>query len=685
MFEKIVKLDSKVAGFILLLLFLIFPFQLKEAWLQGLPFSNIPSSIIIIAILPLLLIFHFDFLKNKIFIKLLILGLMFKIIAYLFIAQTGISAKVYFHNLNKNIPQKTYESIWLKNDKSFVIKNALLEKKYLPLEWMNELPSFERENATILLNISTYCSIDKAISLSFNGGEALLEESKIMLQNVATSDVFTIPIVKSHLEAEENKGTYFEAGLYQLKGALYFSGDDYKFDIISLDAKKQLNSAFNQIDFFQENPEKYFISNSLVIPIFSYGCNFIVVILILSWLYFLFRNMRLNLNNIFFIVSSMFLTLYYRNHFINHMNDLANLLLFYFFLLIIFNNRIFKENIRQYTVIGISFLLFIFIYHWYSHIGAYRLYSIGDDWLKYQLFARSIFLYGDWINWGEQNFVYQPLYRFFVGVFHTMFGQSSFAQNMFDLWCVIGSSILIFKIIRYFTHRIELAYVFAVIFLIIFLKPGLSRFIGSGLQEISAACFQMLCLYYLIKYKEVCKRHHNIIWAGLFAFIAIMLRVDHILVILSFSFFLISEKHLNLKKHYKPLIIYLSFILFSLVVLFIKTNQNGNSFISREITYFNSFPDIFILFQPEGEHFLWYKLVIAVTFIFIITSLFLKNKRQNLNLFFLITAILFAIIPYFVDVGGYIRRFSIHVLPLCMIFLAVFINQFFSKMKVANN
>jgi hypothetical protein len=88
-------------------------------------------------------------------------------------------------------------------------------------------------------------------------------------------------------------------------------------------------------------------------------------------------------------------------------------------------------------------LLFFFSNKWWSSLGQWKNWGAGDDWVTYQKLAREVVVNGEWLNAGETVFTMQPLYRYIIGIYHWLFGQSAFVQNMSDVWCVLGATVLI--------------------------------------------------------------------------------------------------------------------------------------------------------------------------------------------------------------------------------------------------
>ncbi|NPV86178.1 MAG: hypothetical protein HPY45_09240 [Anaerolineae bacterium] len=127
-----------------------------------------------------------------------------------------------------------------------------------------------------------------------------------------------------------------------------------------------------------------------------------------------------------------------------------------------------------------------------SEVGRIQIYTTGSDPLTYQVFARQIFVEGDFWHRADAVYAYQPLYRYFAGLLHLLFGQSSAAQNMLDVWSVIGAMMALVSLGGW----LQIAPVFSLAGAVLYLAIGwLTQFnvlLGAGMQEYAAMLFVML-------------------------------------------------------------------------------------------------------------------------------------------------------------------------------------------------
>jgi hypothetical protein len=196
-----------------------------------------------------------------------------------------------------------------------------------------------------------------------------------------------------------------------------------------------------------------------------------------------------------------------------------------------------------------------FFYIWYADIGTFSFYSQGDDWHTYQRFARQIALAGEFLCGGETVLTYQPLYRYIVAALHILFGQSSFAQKMFDHYNIIFTGCFVTYIAKVLsrTESKTCSAAFAGILFVVVLLVSNSRYIvGRGLQEITATAFQMGALAFILRYVGS-RSIYTLLSATACAILGFWSRMDHGIVLASFAFFFLTAakfKSTGVKNYY---------------------------------------------------------------------------------------------------------------------------------------
>lgn len=131
-------------------------------------------------------------------------------------------------------------------------------------------------------------------------------------------------------------------------------------------------------------------------------------------------------------------------------------------------------------------------------VGQYNLYSIGDDWLAFQLFAHRIFMDGYWLQGGEKAFWFQPLYRWTVGTLHLIFGDSSVGEVYWDAAALLIATLFCFYVVKRmvgFRWGICAAVATLATYTV---GPGW-YFIGRGESSISAVGLAYLAGFFLLR------------------------------------------------------------------------------------------------------------------------------------------------------------------------------------------
>ena len=160
------------------------------------------------------------------------------------------------------------------------------------------------------------------------------------------------------------------------------------------------------------------------------------------------------------------------------------------------------------------------------------------------MYARTIFLEGEWLSPGV--FVMQPLYRYFVGIYHWLFGQSAFVQNMADVWCILGTTVLLASLAIKLRLSALTAFAASLIYLMTTFLGGIRYQIGRGLVEHHAVIFIALAIWLLYQARD--GSFFKIILAGFFGVIGYWIRQDHLIIITMLVFFIIEPTHGTTKE-----------------------------------------------------------------------------------------------------------------------------------------
>jgi hypothetical protein len=332
-----------------------------------------------------------------------------------------------------------------------------------------------------------------------------------------------------------------------------------------------------------------------------------------------------------------------------------------------------------------------YVMDWWHLAPRFTLYGVGGDPLTYQRFARYIALRGDWLQF-EQNpvFTYQPLYRYVVSILHLVFGQSSLAQRLMDVWSVVGAASLMAVLLR--RWGLDLIWCVAApgLYLWHLLNDRFLFLIGSGLQEYLAMLPMMLAAWAMGD-----RKGHSpaVWWAGVFGLTALWLRQDHVLGLAAIVLLAYppirgdwSEAWRGLVKtvvkNWRWMVAYFSFLLGGLLLVAFRNWLGGGEFVltkSANLAYLRSggweetWQSVSLLLNANektvglGGKLIWAGVVAGLAGL---SLRFGPIKRYPLEISLLLLAI---IAPYFyVKVIAYPPRFSVHLLPWATMSLILF-------------
>jgi len=184
-----------------------------------------------------------------------------------------------------------------------------------------------------------------------------------------------------------------------------------------------------------------------------------------------------------------------------------------------------RANVRGASlVLGIPWLA-LFAASSLDRIGAFSIYTRGNDWLTYQISAYRIYRFGAWLEAGERMFYYQPLYRWIAGSLHLVFGDSSVGETYWDAAWLFAGALVALHLGKTVGRRWAVAAAAATL-AIATLGP-IWYLIGRGLAEITAAGFTSAAALCLIRGRH--GHRLSAFVAGVFAVLAYYSRLNHML------------------------------------------------------------------------------------------------------------------------------------------------------------
>ena len=179
-----------------------------------------------------------------------------------------------------------------------------------------------------------------------------------------------------------------------------------------------------------------------------------------------------------------------------------------------------------FLMIGVPWLTFVLVCS-ASAIGRFIIYDFGHDYWMYQRFAYRIVLQGYWLEGGSPTFYFQAGYRWFVGVLHVLFGDSSAGEWYWDGTCLLAGALLSFRLTRAFAgFRWGLAAAATTIG--VFVLGTAQYLIGQGLGEITSAGLVSMGALLVIGSRH--RRAAAAVAAGLLATLAFYTRLNNLIL-----------------------------------------------------------------------------------------------------------------------------------------------------------
>lgn len=745
---------SFVAGFFLLLLVMGIPTGFEGLY-DGLPWSSHLETLTIFVLLPFLMISGYRFLSLRWSTVYLVVFLLFKLIMYSSAPASGWMVKVYPRLNLTEVKQnswhpemyeavtsgdwvETYATRWNENA-SGILQNAWNQKSQFPMDWFlphgvspkNVTEQFDEVGSWVQFEgVAILPKGTRLIVVAQGVVDGSLEASS------SANEKVVVPIAKDFKKAAELANQMPVSGRVSVEGKFRFEGTDWSFILLLIDGNGKAITKMDRMVFFQDRSTLHLTPTSMIgFKILSWlidigiGLFFLVWIVWVAW--FLLQNQILSLGIVLFSTVTIIFSFAMGSIF-NQVAGLVNFLrttLFNFkavdisainnvfhlgFSIVlagvvffiwasrrndcwkIHSNRI---DLTVFLLYGPAILVF-FSYKWIPQIGHWSLWSLGDDWTTYQVFARKIVVDEEWLTAGEGVFIMQPLYRYFVGIYHWLFGQSAFVQRMADVWCILGATVLLANWIVKFRVTPIIAFLISTMYLMINFIGTFRYRIGEGLVENHAMIFMMIAAWFM--YSARMGGKHKIILATLFGILGYWVRQDHLgasagiaLLILEPVGGSVSGLKIywdQLKLRWKQIAIYWGGGLFSVLLICFRNWWLGGDFYLTKINHPNfdstvssPFPGSFYIVLTGNP---WPTFPNIAGFVMTIGTLIgllalvwrpnaLQHYPRSLGMIFI-----GLLLPYvFIWNWVYEPRFSIHLLPLALLSWAILLNFYFKRFK----
>lgn len=637
---------------------------------------------------------------------------------------------------------KTYATLWNENV-SGILQNPWINKLDFPLDWFMignfftvigvpndwELAKLKCPSPPSCLDdLSPIVSIKGALLLPKGESFALIAEGvkkgAFMAVNEGGESII-IPTAKSFQEAVQGKYQLRKDGRWRISAKIFYEGATWSLIPLLIESNGKITEGIGR-DVLWQNGEDLSKSQNHIsfYKVLSFILDGGIIIFLLTWTVWIICSLiKLKLFNLNF---SLFCILATCTPFL--MSPLFNQLLksmgktdittvsylgfsFLFVILILYIFSYWKNDYHFFQpdrIVLAIFLFFVpatlvfFAHKWWYLLEQRQILSYMDDWSTKQFLAYKIFVEGDWLRGGGYTLV-QPLYSYFIGLYHWLFGQSNFAQHMADVWCVLLATIILSKLMLKFRFSTLTIFIICTIYLSINFIGTFRYHLGRSLNENHAMLFMMLAAWFVVLARE--GGTHRIILAAIFGSIGFWIRMDHLLVIAGLGL-LIYEPVLGprggwneywgrFKLNWTPLAWYWGGGGLSILVLSFRNWWLGGSFMPYQglgkqnslMQMTDPFQNLYVVFSARSweafpsfsipGYFLISGMLIAVLALVWRSKIFL-NYPLSLSI-----SMLGLLPPYIAFTTlGYAPRFSIHFLPLAIFSISFLLNNLVEKYEL---
>jgi hypothetical protein len=611
---------------------------------------------------------------------------------------------------------ETFATIW-NQDASGILTKPWTRKREFPLDWTIRFPieEFDNLNPTLLIEGTLILPKGNKFALVAEG----LEGGNLIAKNIDNQS-FILQPAKNLEEATLQQYQLPIGERWQISGEIEYSGKDWSLIPLLVGENGQVSSSLGR-DTLWQGDSVFFMSTGKIqfYKYLSWVVDISICVFFLIWAFWTARfqiqeqvlTLPLALFSFFaaslpIVLSSQLAYILNLVHMpdyttVSHLGIFTTITGAGFLLWSYFREdyRCFKPDRIGRTILMLfgPAMLFFFVGRWWLEIGQWTwAYIVPNDWDSYQYFARRIIVGGQWLDGGESALMGREFYPYVVAILHGLFGQTVFAQHMLDAWSVLGASVLLALLAIKFRLSSFTAYITSIAFLMAYLIGSFRYHIGRSMSETTAMIFMLLTAWFLFKARE--GGVTRIVLATIFGVLGYWSRQDHLGVIAGLAFLYLEpvtgarggwmKYWERFKYNWRVVAIYWAGGLFFGVFLLCLRNwfigvgfrlsgPSPNFGDSDLIMLLKSF--YLLLTGNMWPHFPSIAgLVISFGTLVAVMSLVMRGK---LFLSFPISigvSILGLLVPYLlVKIWSYPPRFSIHLLPLALLSLMVFFNNFF--------
>jgi len=719
------KTVSGVGGFGLLL---ALPTEI-HAWFDGLPWTGRVETVALSVVIPFLLFLRWRFLSQRFSILFICVLLSLKAILFFGSPSSGLLVKVHpnlsqesktsIHPFKKVKDEgwiPTYATLWNKNASGILLApwNSKME---FPLDWVLFHSKCWRKPSDCYDAVNAIIEMEGALIIPKGKRFAFLAKGVLEGKLLATNErgvSFILEPTKSLKDAVQQEYHIPGDGRWQISGKLSYSGPDWSFVPVLVGKNGEVNTDLDR-DVLWQNYADLLNSSSrigfykLLSKIVDGGIAIFLLLWIVAMIKSMIKKQILNIPFSIFCVSAVCIPYIMAPFFakilkIVRLSDPINTAYLGVSFLIVGASFLFwakwKKDLRNFQAATITLstfllfapaLLFYFSKKWWNLIGQGFNWGAGDDWVAYQSYGRRVFVEGDWLRASEGVFTMQPLYRYIVGMYHWLFGQSVFAQNMADVWCILGAAILIACFAVKFRVAPAVIFIACISYLSINLLGDFKQFLGIGLSETHAMMFMVLAGWFLYKAREGSTKLVGL--AAMLGIFGYWTRLDHLGAVVCLAFLLLEPMEGptggwkgywdRFQLQWKRFSLYWGLGIFSVLLISFRNWWLGGSFFVADTGHGNFTRDLdrgnyyLILTGNEWGHFPGIAGFIMVLGVLVALLVLIWRPKSLLNFPLSLGVIFIGLLaPYAVLwTGGYPPRWSIHVLPFSVLVVAFMLDK----------
>jgi hypothetical protein len=707
-------------------------------WFDGLPWAGSVETLVLSVLLPFLAFMGYRFLFLRWSIIFLSALLVLKIIMFVGAPASGWQVKVYpdmtldevrqnmwdkemYETVTSGKWVKTYATRWIGNF-SGIFQSPWTQKTQFPIDWFQPSGVAEKNEKEQFDAIHPWINYEGAVILPPGSSLVIVArgvaDGALMFLD-STGEKVVVPLAKDYQEARELALHAPTGGSGSVSGKLRFKGKEWSFIPVLVDVNGTVSSSLGRSVLWQYPSALSTSSGKIPFYVFlSWIADIGVSLFFITWgiwaTRFLVQEEILSSSLAIFsavviiltFVMAPFFTFMIETFYFIDPSKVTNLgfsvvIVSVGFLLWVCWRDDYR-SFRSKQIGATVFLLFgpatliFFSNKWFPQMEQWSLWSQGDDWTSYQNFAYKIVVDGEWLSAGEGVFMMQPLYRYFVGFYHLLFGQSAFVQRMADVWCILGAATLIACLIVRFRLPALIAFLASIAYLMANLIGTFRYRIGEGLVENHAMIFMMLAAWFLYRSCEGAG-YYRIILATLFGIIGYWMRQDHLGAIAGLAFLALEpvegltggwqEYWERFKLHWQRIALYWGGGILSVLLICYRNWFLGGPFFpadTRHPSFIGEFERGKFYLILTGDEWPAFPSIsgIVVTLGVFVALLALVWRPKFLSNFPLSLGVVFIglLAPYiFLWTGSYEPRFSIHILPLAILSCAFLLNNIFKN------